>query len=180
MAMLRDPITSLDHARGPDNAPVTLLEYGDYQCPYCAAAYPIIKRVQRQFGTKLRFVFRHFPLTEIHQYAEMAAESAEFAGAHGRFWEMRDLLYENQDRLGLPLLFSAVSSLGLSERSLRDALATRAYAAKVRRDFLSGVRRGVRGTPTLFLDDLQYEGPVDYASLTAAIADRLALALTPA
>jgi protein-disulfide isomerase len=92
MAMLRDPITSLDHARGPDNAPVTLLEYGDYQCPYCAAAYPIIKRVQRQFGTKLRFVFRHFPLTEIHQYAEMAAE---FAGAHGRFWEMHDLLYEN-------------------------------------------------------------------------------------
>lgn len=177
MAMLRDPITSLDHARGPDSAPVTPLEYGDYQCPYCAAAYPIIKRVQRQFGTKLRFVFRHFPLTEIHQYAEMAAESAEFAGAHGRFWEMHDLLYENQESLGLPLLFAGVRSLGLSEQSFREA---RAYAPRVRRDFLTGVRSGVRGTPTLFLDGLQYEGPVDYPSLTAAIADRLALALTPA
>lgn len=138
---------------------------------------PIIKRVQKQFGTKLRFVFRHFPLTEIHQYAEMAAESAEFAGAHGRFWEMHDLLYENQESLGLPLLFAGVRSLGLSEQSFREA---RAYAPRVRRDFLTGVRSGVRGTPTLFLDGLQYEGPVDYASLTAAIADRLALALTPA
>lgn len=139
---------------------------------------PIIKRVQKQFGTKLRFVFRHFPLTEIHQYAEMAAESAEFAGAHGRFWEMHDLLYENQESLGLPLLFAGVRSLGLSEQSFREALATRAYAPRVRRDFLTGVRSGVRGAPTLFLDGLQYEGPVDYASLTAAIADRLALALT--
>ncbi len=128
----------------------------------------------------LRFVFRHFPLTEIHQYAEPAAESAEFAGAHGRFWEMHDLLFENQDQLGLPLLFFAVRSLGLSEQSLRDALATGAFAAKVRRDFLSGVHSGVRGTPTLFLDGLQYEGAVDYRSLTAAIADRLALTLTPA
>lgn len=180
MATLRDPITSLDHAQGPDNAPVTLLEYGDYQCPYCGMAHPVIKRVQRQFGTKLRFVFRHFPLTQIHQYAEPAAESAEFAGAHGRFWEMHDLLYENQDQLGLPLLFSAVRSLSLSEHALRHALATGAYGPKVRRDFLSGVRSGVRGTPTLFLDGRQYQGAVDYASLTAAIADRLALALIPA
>jgi protein-disulfide isomerase len=180
MAMLRDPITSVDHTQGPNNAPVTLLEYGDYQCPYCGMAYPIIKRVQRQFATKLRFVFRHFPLTEIHPYAKTAAESAECAGAHGRFWEMHDLLYENQDRLGLPLILSAVRSLGLSEQSLRDALATGAYAPKVRRDFLSGIRSGVRGTPTLFLDGQRYEGAVDYASLTAAITDRLALDLIPA
>jgi protein-disulfide isomerase len=180
MAMLRDPITSIDHAQGPDNAPVTLLEYGDYQCPYCGMAHPVIKRVQRQFGTRLRFVFRHFPLTELHPYAEPAAESAEFAGAYGRFWEMHDLLFANQDHLGLPLLFSAVGSLGLSEQSLRDALAARTYAPKVRRDFLTGIRSGVRGTPTLFLDGYLYEGAVEFGSLTAAIADRLALALTPA
>lgn len=180
MAILRDPITSVDHTQGPDNALVTLLEYGDYQCPYCGMAHPVIKRLQRQFGTRLRFVFRHFPLTELHQYAEPAAESAEFSGAHGRFWEMHDLLYANQDHLGVPLLFFAVRSLGLSEHALRDALAHATYAPKVRRDFLTGVRSGVRGTPTLFLDGERYEGAVEYASLTAAIADRLALALTPA
>jgi protein-disulfide isomerase len=178
MAILRHPVTSLDHVQGPDNAPVTLVEYGDYECPYCGPAYPVLKRLQKYFGTQLRFVYRHFPLTEVHEYAERAAESAEFAGAYGRFWEMHDLLYENQDLLGLPLLFSAVRSFGLSEQSLRRALATGTYSPKVRRDFLGGVHSGVRGTPTLFIDDRRYEGPIEFAALTAAVTDRLALALT--
>jgi protein-disulfide isomerase len=180
MAILRQPVTSRDHVQGPDNAAVTLVEYGDYECPYCGRAYPIIKGLQRHFGTQLRFVYRHFPLTEIHEYGEPAAESAEFAGAYGRFWAMHDLLYENQSLLGLPLLFSAARSLGLSEESLRRSLASGAYAPKVRRDFFGGIQSGVRGTPTLFIDNRSYEGPIDLATLTAAVADRLALALTPA
>src|SRR5690242_48867 len=100
MATLKVPVAPDDHIKGSANAPVTLVEYGDYECPYCGAAYPIIKRVQERFGEQLRFVFRNFPLSEIHPHAESAAEAAEFANAHAKFWEMHDLLYENQDGLG--------------------------------------------------------------------------------
>src|SRR6476469_5138172 len=103
MSMLKVPITQLDHCLGPHDAPVTLVEYGDYECPHCGAAHPIVKMLLRQLGKKVRFVFRHFPLTQVHPNAEPAAESAEFAGAHGKFWEMHDGIYENQDQLGLPL-----------------------------------------------------------------------------
>ena len=103
MAMLRVPVNSNDHIQGPDNAPVTLLEYGDYECPYCGRTNPVVRRVQRYFGPRLRFAYRHFPLTEIHQRSEAAAETAEYAGAYGRFWEAHDMLFENQDHPGLPL-----------------------------------------------------------------------------
>src|SRR5208282_3973771 len=100
MATLKVPVSPEDHAQGHDDAPVTLVEYGDYECPHCGRAYPIVQRVQKHFGEKLRFVFRNFPLSEMHPHAEAAAETAEFAGAHGKFWEMHDLLFENQARLG--------------------------------------------------------------------------------
>ena len=103
MSLLRAPVNSSDHVQGPDNAPVTLLEYGDYQCPHCGAAHPVVQRVQRYFSSRLRLAYRHFPLTEIHEYAEAAAETAEYAGFYGRFSESHDMLFENQDRLGLPL-----------------------------------------------------------------------------
>ncbi|MGA7265161.1 MAG: thioredoxin domain-containing protein [Stellaceae bacterium] len=115
MAILRVPVNSSDHVQNPDNAPVTLLEYGDYQCPYCGRAYPVVKRVQRHCGPRLRFAFRHFPLTEIHEYAEAAVETAEYAGFYGRFWEAHDMLYENHDRLGVPLFLAIVRYLGLSD-----------------------------------------------------------------
>jgi protein-disulfide isomerase len=97
-------VSEKDHRQGDKNAPCTLVEYGDYQCPSCGQAYPIVKRVQKHFGKRLSFVFRNFPLTQLHPYAEPAAETAEFAGAHEKFWEMHDLLYENQDRLDDELL----------------------------------------------------------------------------
>ena len=180
MAILRVPVNSGDHVQGPDNAPVTLLEYGDYQCPYCGRAYPVVKQVQRYFGPRLRFAFRHFPLTEIHEFAETAAETAEYAGFYGRFWEAHDMLFENQDRLGVPLFLAIVRYLGLSEQGLRDALAHGTFSDKVRRDFLSGVRSGVNGTPTFFIDNRRYDGPVEFEPMVATIAAQLEYALTPA
>jgi protein-disulfide isomerase len=141
---LKVPVTQHDHVRGPANAPMTLVEYGDYECPHCGLAHPIVNAVQKHFGKKLRFVFRHFPLSQVHPNAEPAAESAEFAGAHDRFWEMHDGIYENQEQLGLPLFFALAEALGLSEAALRDALATGVYAPKVRADFLGGVQRRQR------------------------------------
>jgi protein-disulfide isomerase len=180
MAVLRVPVNSSDHVQGPDNAPVMLLEYGDYQCPYCGRAHPVVQQVQRYFGARLRFAYRHFPLTEIHEYAEAAAETAEYAGHYGRFWEAHDMLFKNQDRLGLPLFLAVVRYFGLSEPGLRDALAHGTFGNKLRRDFLSGVRSGVNGTPTFFINNLRYDGPPSYESLVAAIAAQLEYALTPA
>jgi protein-disulfide isomerase len=179
MSVLRVPVTSGDHVQGPDNAPVTLLEYGDYQCPHCGAAHPIVQQVQRYFGPRLRLAYRHFPLTEIHEYAEPAAATAEYAGFYGRFWEAHDMLFENQDSLGLPLFLAIVRYFGLSEQGLRDALAHGTFADKVRRDFLSGVRSGVNGTPTFFINNLRYDGPTSYEALVAAIAAQLEYATTP-
>lgn len=99
MAKLRTPVTSRDHIQGPEDAELTLVEYGDYECPSCGSAYPIVKRIQEQLGKRLRFVFRNFPLSEIHPHAESAAEAVEFSAAQGRFWEMHDLLFENQEQL---------------------------------------------------------------------------------
>jgi protein-disulfide isomerase len=172
MAVLRVPINTGDHIRGSADAPVTLLEYGDYECPSCGLAHPLVNQLQAHFGMQLRFVFRHFPLTEIHENAEAAAESAEYAGAYGKFWEMHDLIYENQERLGPALLFAITQSLGLAEQGLRDALARGIFAQKVQHDFLGGVRSGVNGTPTFFIDNLRYDGPVAFAPLVAMIAAR--------
>jgi protein-disulfide isomerase len=174
MTGLRVPVGPTDHILGSVDAPTTLLEYGDYECPHCGAAYPIVEAVRRHFGNRLRFVFRHFPLNEIHPHAEMAAETAEFAGAQGRFWEMHALIFENQNRLGAPLLFQLAAMLGLSQQKLREALDDRTYAAKVRADFLGGVRSGVTGTPTFFIDNRRFEGLYDYETLVAAIDARLA------
>ena len=118
MATLKVPVTQRDHIRGPANAPVTLVEYGDYECPYCGLAHPIVNAVQAHFPQQLRFVFRHFPLNQAHPNAEAAAETAEFAAAHGQFWEMHDAIYDNQDQLGLPLLFALAGALGLPEADL--------------------------------------------------------------
>ena len=169
MATLKVPVTPDDHIQGDSNARITLVEYGDYECPYCGRAYYSVKNLQARYGQQLRFVFRNFPLTQIHPYAEPAAETAEFAGAHKHFWEMHDGLYENQDRLGLGLFFELAESLGLSASSLRRALTTHQYLDKVRNDFLGGVRSGVNGTPTFFINNVRHDGSYEFEDLAAAI-----------
>lgn len=173
MSTLKVPVTQADHIRGPAQAPVTLVEYGDYECPHCGLAHPIVQTVLAHFGRSLRFVFRHFPLNQIHPNAEPAAESAEFAGAHGMFWEMHDGIYDNQDRLSLPLFFALARALGLSDVELRDALAARAYEPKVRADFLGGVRSGVNGTPTFFINGRRHDGTYTFEDLAAAVHSEL-------
>jgi protein-disulfide isomerase len=146
MSKLRVSVGPEDHSQGDANAGCTLVEYGDYQCPYCGRAYPIVKRLQHHFGKRLRLVFRNFPLSEMHPQAEPAAETAEFAGAGGKFWQMHDLLFENQDRLGSALFAELVEEQKLSVAQWREALATNVYAERVRADFAGGARSGVNGT----------------------------------
>ena len=169
MSILQVPVTSADHIQGDPHAPTTLVEYGDYECPACGLAYPIVKAVQNHFGKRLRFVFRNFPLTQVHPEAESAAETAEFAGAHGRFWEMHDGLYENQDTLGLPLYLSLAESLDLPEKALSEALEKRTFKPRVRNDFMGGPKSGVNGTPTFFINGRRYDAAYDFDDLVAAI-----------
>src|SRR4249920_2620123 len=138
MSTLQIPVSLADHVQGDPHAPITLVEYGDYQCPACGAAFPIVTAVQKHFGKELRLVFRNFPLTQIHPEAESAAETAEFAGAHGHFWEVHDALYENQDELGLSLYLALAEALSLPEAALREALEKRTFRPKVRSDFMGG------------------------------------------
>src|SRR6266404_8491130 len=165
------PVGPRDHIQGPPNASVTLVEYGDFECPYCGAAHLIVKQIQKLLGDDLRFVFRHFPLTQIHPHAEAAAEASEAAGAQGRFWEMHDLLFENQSTLDVSHLVGFAETLGLdSERFIRE-LEGRVHLERVREDFMSGVRSGVNGTPAFFINGVRHDGPWDMQSLLTSIAD---------
>jgi protein-disulfide isomerase len=156
--VLTPPVSAQDHAAGPEDAPVTLVEYGDYECPYCGMAYPIVKRAQRALGTELRFVFRNFPLAESHPHARLAAQAAEAAGAQGKFWEMHDALFEHQNALELEDLVSYAKSLGLDTVKFARELEAGTYAKRVRDDFRNGVRSGVNGTPTFFVNGSRYDG----------------------
>jgi protein-disulfide isomerase len=152
-----------------------LVEYGDYECPHCGRAYPIVKRLQKHFGKRLFFVFRNFPLGQMHPHAESAAETAEFAGAEGKFWEMHDLLFENQDRLGNALLRELTAEVGLDPAELLQALEEGKYAPRVRADFSGGVRSGVNGTPTFFINGQRNDGSFDYQDMVEAIDTALAV-----
>jgi len=173
MTTLKIPVSTKDHFQGDENAPVIVVEYGDYECPHCGHAYPIVKQLQKHFGPQLGFVFRNFPLAEIHPCAESAAEAAEFAAANERFWEMHDSIYENQAALGEPLLLELADMLGLSASALREALNDREFAPRVREDFLGGVRSGVNGTPTFYINGQRHDGPFEFESLAAAIDAQL-------
>jgi protein-disulfide isomerase len=161
-----------DHVQGPADAPVTLLEYGDYQCPYCGAAHPIVKALQRHLGDNLRFAFRHFPLATIHEYAEGAAEAAEAAGAQGKFWQMHDTLFENQPVLDLESLVGYAEELGLDVERFATELENHVHAPRVREDFISGIRSGVNGTPTFFINGVRHEGSFDFETMLEAIQAR--------
>jgi protein-disulfide isomerase len=151
------------------DAPVTLIEYGDYECPYCGMAHPITRAVQQEMGDRLRFVFRHFPLSTVHPHAELAAEAAEAAGAQRKYWAMHDMLYENQQQLDPPYLLAYAEALALDVKRFGNDLGRHVHEPKIREDFLSGVRSGVNGTPTFFINDVRHDGPWDFANLLAAV-----------
>ena len=169
LALLRVPVTDEDHAQGSASAPVTLVEYGDYECPNCGHARPIVQEVQRQLGTLLRFVYRNFPLRESHPHAQHAAEAAEAAAAQGRFWDMHDALFEHQRALDDAHLVQYARAVGLDERRFTEALTSHEFAARVRRDFMGGVRSGVNGTPTFFINGVRYDDSLDDATLVSAV-----------
>jgi protein-disulfide isomerase len=147
-----------DHVHGPVTAPLTLVEYGDYQCPFCGAAYPEVKKVQKELGQKLRFVFRNFPLTRIHPYAESAAETAEAASAQGKFWEMHDFLYEHQNTLNDPkIAFEFARKLGLNTERFQRELSKHAHLPRIKEDFTGGIRSGVNGTPTFYVNGVRHD-----------------------
>jgi protein-disulfide isomerase len=168
-AKLALPVTPRDHADGPAAAAVTLVEYGDYECPHCGRAYPLVKEIQRRLEGRLRLVFRNFPLAESHPHALHAAEAAEGAASQGRFWEMHDALFEHQQALDDQHLVGYAKGLGLDESRFRHELAAHAYGPRVREDFLSGVRSGVNGTPTFFINGIRYDASWDLATLLEAL-----------
>jgi protein-disulfide isomerase len=174
MASLRVPVTKTDHIQGNENAPVTLVEYGDYECPHCGHAHGIIKKLQRHFGDRLRFVYRNFPLTQIHPMAEPAAEAAEFAAAHQKFWEMHDAIYADQDDLSMPVLGELAKELGLSDSDLATSLSEHEFLPRIKEDFMGGVRSGVNGTPTFFINGERHEGSFEFKDMVEAIDARVA------
>jgi protein-disulfide isomerase len=160
-----------DHVQGPATAPVTLVEYGDYECPYCRAAVPIVQELQLLLGDQLRYVFRHFPLTGSHPHAQQAAEVVEAAAVQGRFFEMHAALFENQDALEKDHLLQYAEDLGLDIARIRRELGAQSYAGRVREDFESGLSSGARGTPTFYLDDIRYDGIIGVRQLLSAIQE---------
>jgi protein-disulfide isomerase len=162
---LKPPVGDSDHVAGPADAPLTLVEYGDYQCPHCARAHPRVNALRQRFGDRLRFVFRNFPMTEAHPEAMHAAEAAESVAAHAgndAFWKMHDLLFEHQqddlDALDDAHLVGYAEEAGADAEQVRRDIEADAYEARVRADFMSGVRSGVNGTPTFFVNGVRYDG----------------------
>jgi protein-disulfide isomerase len=174
MTQLAQPVTEDDHIAGPMDAPLTLVEYGDFECPHCRAAHPVVKQIQSVLGDTLRFVYRHFPLAEIHAHAERAAEASESAGAQGAFWEMHDVIFENQDALTNRDLIRYAAAIDIDAQQVAEDLDSGTWQPRVRRDFVSGVRSGVNGTPTFFINGMRHDGPFDAQSLLAALRGSVA------
>jgi protein-disulfide isomerase len=167
--VLSPKVSAHDHIAGSADAALVLVEYGDYQCPYCGQAFPIVREIQRRLKDQLCFVFRNFPLANAHPNAEVAAEAAEAAGAQGRFWEMHDVLYENQAALEPESLIEYGAALGLDVDRFTRELNEHVYAPRVKEDFRSGARSGVNGTPTFFINGERHDGPFDLHSLLNAL-----------
>jgi protein-disulfide isomerase len=169
MTQLTPPVGPGDHILGDSGASITLLEYGDYECPYCGRAHPVVKEVLGQMSAEVRFVFRHFPLAEMHPHALAAAEAAEAAGAQGKFWEMHDMLYENQDALEPADLVGYAEALGLDTARFVRELAAHTHLGKVEAGFRTGVKSGVHGTPTFFIDGVRHDAGWDAPTLLSAL-----------
>ena len=169
MANLVVPVSAHDHIRGPANAPLTLVQYGDFQCPHCAAAYPELDAIANELSDSLRLVFRHFPLTQVHPQAQRAAEAAEAAASQGRLWELAPLLYENQEQLDDHSLFRYARKASLDLKRFKKELSSGVHAPRVRADYLGGVRSGVNGTPAFFINGKRYDGPFKSEAFVAAL-----------
>jgi protein-disulfide isomerase len=168
-ATLTLPVGPRDHIDGRDTAPITLVEYGDFECPQCAAAYPIVERLRDTFGERLRFVFRHFPLTNSHPHAQRAAEAAEWAAAQGAFWPMYNALYAARADFNERKIVGAAAALGLPAVELEKAWAAHTFIARVKEDFTSGIKSGVTGTPSFFINGTRHEGSWDEVVLGHAL-----------
>jgi protein-disulfide isomerase len=162
------PVNEDDHIRGPADAPVTLVEYGDFECPFCGLAYPVLKELEARYPRDLRLVFRHFPL-EQHPHAEKAAEASEFAADAGRFWPMHDRLFEHQDQLDVPHLEAHARALGLDPYALEIALREGTYRPIVEEMKEGGEESGIPGTPALFLNGVLFEEEVTVGNLVHAV-----------
>jgi protein-disulfide isomerase len=168
-ASLTLPVGPRDHARGPEDARVTLVEYGDFECPQCAAAFPIVGRILDTFGDRLRFVFRHFPLTNSHPHAQHAAEAVEVAAAAGAFWPMFDALYAERAILSDRKILECGAAAGVSSVEIERAWASHERLARVKEDFVSGIKSGVTGTPSFFINGVRHEGAWDEIALSHAV-----------
>jgi predicted DsbA family dithiol-disulfide isomerase len=166
-----EPVGARDHARGPKDAPVTLVKDGDYECPYCRQVHPVLKELQERAGERVRFIFRHFPLDSVHPRARRAAQAAEAAASQGRFWEMHDLLYESQGELDREDLMRYAAELGLDLRRFEEDLANDHHAWRIEEDRLGGNRAGVEGRPGFFVNGVRYTGPIDLDGLLAAVEE---------
>ncbi|HUL50030.1 MAG TPA: DsbA family protein [Gemmatimonadales bacterium] len=170
---LIEPVSVEDHSLGPMDAPVTLVEYGDFECPFCREAYPIAKEIRQRFGSRLRFVWRNFPLKKVHEHAEHAAEVSESAAAQGKFWPMHDRLFERQFALDDEYLIEYAAELGLDAARVARELEAGTYADKVRASFIGGIKSGVNKTPTFFINGERYDGKWDLENLAAALHARV-------
>lgn len=157
-SQLKPAVNERDHLQGSASAPIEIVEYGDFQCPHCGAAYPVIKKMQEVFGNQIKFIFRNFPLSESHQYAKIAALAAEAAGLQGKYWEMHDAIYENQDQLNDDLLYELAQTLGLDEQQFEKDVQSPELNEKVEADFEGGMRSGVSGTPSFFVNGQKFDG----------------------
>jgi protein-disulfide isomerase len=169
MNTLTIPIHERDHLRGSPDASVQLVEYGDFECPHCAAAYVVVKKLERDLPDRLAVVFRQFPLVNVHPHAELAAEAAEAAGAQGKFWNMHDMLFEHQDALAPADLMKYAAALHLDGKRFASDLSGHVFRSKVQDDMKGGLQSGVKGTPTFFINGVLHQGGYDEASLLASI-----------
>jgi len=166
---LTPAVSERDHAAGPSHAALTMVEYGDYQCPACGAAYPVVKALQETFPKDLRLIFRNLPLTQSHPYALAAAETAEAAALQGKFWEMHDLLYERQELLEPGILASWAQEVGLDLAEFKSALEDGEIVKRIKEDRMSGIKSGANGTPTFFINGVRYDGMTDYELMRTAM-----------
>jgi len=164
------PLGREDHIRGRVEAPVSVVEYGDFECSYCAGALVVLRQIESVLGDEMVLAFRHFPLSEVHPHAELASEAVESAGAQGQFWAMHDMVFENQSDLSLPALLTYAAAVGADPRVVESDLRTRLWRPRVNRDRVGGSRSGVVGTPTFFIDGYRYEGDWDYSTLVEVLS----------
>ncbi|GAA3297924.1 thioredoxin domain-containing protein [Dactylosporangium vinaceum] len=173
------PVGPDDHTLGPAGAPVSLVEYGDFQCPYCAMSHVILRDLLRLRGELIRYTYRHFPLTNVHPYADLAAEVAEAAAERNAFWPMRDWLFANREGINPRRLMVGVERLGLPSSEIGDEVGAHLYLDRVRRDLVGGVRSGVGGTPTFFVNGVRHDGGYALADLLEAVDEAAEAAVPP-